>query len=111
MAVRFHHRTAHQRSTMCRTCPLCTDSGLYHDLSCRSCIAAASAAKQPQVGGSLVFALMAASFMLGFLLARFNVFGALVATAICATISSFICAVISHLTLAQTLVISLATAF
>ena len=53
---------------------------------------------------------MAASFILGLLLARFNVFGALVATAICA-VSSFICVVISNLTLAQALVVSLAMAF
>lgn len=58
-----------------------------------------------------MFALMAASFILGFLLVRFNVFGALVATAICTVISSFICVVISNLTLAQALVMSLATAF
>ena len=57
-----------------------------------------------------MFALMAASFILGVLLARFNVFGALVATAICA-ISSFIYVVISDLALAQALVLSLATAF
>ena len=58
-----------------------------------------------------MFALMAASFILGFLLARFNVFGALVATAICTVISSFMFVVISNLTLAQALVMSLATAF
>jgi xanthine/uracil/vitamin C permease (AzgA family) len=54
---------------------------------------------------------MAACFILGFLLMRFNVFGALVATAICTVISSFIYVVISNLTLAQALVMSLATAF
>jgi hypothetical protein len=61
--------------------------------------------------GSFVFALMAASFILGFLLVRFNVLGALVATAICTVLSSFIYVVISNLTLAQALVMSLATAF
>jgi len=53
---------------------------------------------------------MAASFILGFLLARFNVFGALVATAICA-VGSFIYVLVSDLTLAQSFVMSLATAF
>ena len=53
---------------------------------------------------------MAASFILGLLLARFNVFGALVAAAIC-TVSSFICVVISNPTVAQALVVSLAMAF
>ena len=57
-----------------------------------------------------MFALMAASFILGVLLARFNVFGALVATAICA-VSSFIYVVVSDLAMAQSLVLSLATAF
>ena len=57
-----------------------------------------------------MFALMAASFILGLVLARFNVFGALVATAICA-VSSFIYVVISDLAVAQALVLSLATAF
>jgi hypothetical protein len=60
--------------------------------------------------GSSVFALMVASFVLGFLLSRFNVFAALVATAICA-VSSFIYVVISDLTLAHVLLTSLATAF
>ena len=63
-----------------------------------------------RLGGSLVLALMAASFILGVLLARFNVFGALIATAICA-VSSFICVVVSDLAMAQALVLSLATAF
>jgi hypothetical protein len=57
-----------------------------------------------------VFALMVAGLVLGFLLARFNVFAALVATAICA-VSSFTYVVISDLTLAHVLLTSLATAF
>jgi hypothetical protein len=57
-----------------------------------------------------VFALMVASLILGFLLARFNVFAALVATAICA-VSSFIYDMTSDQTLAHFLPASLATAF
>ena len=93
---------------MSRKCPLCTDSGtllrtFLQKLYC-------SIRRESAAGwGSFVFALMAASFILGFLLARFNVFGALVATAICTVISLFICVVISSLTLL--LVMSLATAF
>jgi hypothetical protein len=59
----------------------------------------------------MVFALIVASFVLGFLLARFNVSGALVATAICAGVSSFIYVVTNGLTLAHVLVTSLATVF
>jgi hypothetical protein len=60
--------------------------------------------------GFSVFALIVASLVLGFLLARFNVFAALVATAMCAVIS-FIYVVISDLTLAHILLTSLTTAF
>src|SRR5215831_1428998 len=95
---------------MSRKCPLFTNSGtllrtFLQKLYC-------SIRRESAAGwGSFVFALMAASFILGFLLARFNVFGALVATAICTVISSFMSVVISNLTLAQALVMSLATAF
>jgi hypothetical protein len=60
--------------------------------------------------GFSVFAFIVASLVLGFLLARFNVFAALVATAMCA-VSSFIYVVISDLTLAHVLLTSLTTAF
>src|ERR1700751_3151008 len=61
--------------------------------------------------GSMVFTLMVASFVSGFLLARFNVFGALGATAICASVSSFIYVEINGLTLAHVLETTLATVF
>ena len=62
--------------------------------------------------GVSVFALIIViivSLVLGFLLARFNVFAALVATALCA-VSSFIYAVTRDLTLAHSLLTSFATA-
>jgi hypothetical protein len=57
-----------------------------------------------------VFFLMIASLILGFLMARFNVLAALVATEICA-VSSFIYYMTSDVTLAHILLVSLATAF
>jgi len=57
-----------------------------------------------------VFALMLVGLVVGFLLARFNVFGALVATAICA-VSSLIWFAINDPTPAQILLTLLAPAF
>jgi ABC-type arginine/histidine transport system permease subunit len=57
-----------------------------------------------------VFALMLVSLVVGFLLARFNVFAASVATAICA-VSSLIYVAISDPTPAQVLLTLLAPAF
>jgi hypothetical protein len=59
--------------------------------------------------GVSVLALVIVSLVLGFLLARFNVFAALVATALCA-VSCFIYTVTSDFTLGYSLLTSLATA-
>jgi hypothetical protein len=60
--------------------------------------------------GFSLFALMLVSLVLGFLLARFNVFAALVATAICAA-GSFIFVAISDPTPTHVLLTLLAPAF
>jgi hypothetical protein len=66
--------------------------------------------ESPQAGGSSVFALMLIGLVLGIFLARFNVFAALVATAICA-VSSLIYVAMSDPTPAQVLLTLLGPAF
>lgn len=62
--------------------------------------------ESPQVGGLSVFALILVSLVLGILLARFNVFAVLVATAACALVS-LIYALISDPTPAHVLLAAL----